>query len=46
MGTESVIVHGESDIGVLRNVRNVLMGLQEEFSIGGNKVIISGEKKD
>lgn len=37
---------GESDISVLKNLRNVLLSLQTEFTEGGSKIVFTGEKKD
>lgn len=40
--SENVVISGESDVSILRNLKNVLLGLQREFNQGGSKVVISG----
>jgi len=45
-GTGDVIISGESDANILKNMRGILLSLQEEFSHGGSKVVITGDKKD
>lgn len=40
------MIHGESDYALLRNLRNILLGLQTEFTEGGSKVVFTGDKKD
>lgn len=45
-GRGDIVIHGESDVALLRNLRNILLGLQTEFTEGGAKVIFAGEKKD
>ncbi len=31
-GNDSVVIHGESDTSVLKNLRNILLSLQTEFT--------------
>ena len=31
---------------LLKNLKNILLGLQTEFTEGGSKVIFAGDKKD
>lgn len=45
-GRGDVVIHGESDYALLRNLRNILLGLQTEFTEGGAKVVFTGDKKD
>lgn len=45
-GRGDIVIHGESDVALLKNLRNILLGLQTEFTEGGAKVIFTGEKKD
>ena len=45
-GRSDVVIHGESDFAILKNLRNVLLSLQTEFTEGGSKVVFTGEKKD
>ncbi len=40
------MIHGESDYALLRNLRNILLGLQTEFTEGGAKITFTGDKKD
>ena len=44
--TGDVVITGESDVSVLRNLQGVLLSLQSEFGQSGNKIVIQGEKKD
>ena len=41
-----MVIHGESDFTTLKNLRNILLGLQTEFTEQGPKVIFSGDRKD
>ena len=45
-GQENIIVHGESDVTTLRNLKNILLALQTEFTQSGAKVVFDGDKKD
>lgn len=45
-GRGDVVIHGESDYALLRNLRNILLGLQTEFTEGGAKITFTGDKKD
>ena len=45
-GRSDVVIHGESDFALLRNLKNILLGLQTEFTEGGAKVTFTGYKKD
>lgn len=43
---QDVVIHGESDFALLRNLKNVLFELQGEFTQGGSKVVFAGDRKD
>lgn len=45
-GRGDIVIRGESDYALLSNLRNILLGLQTEFTQGGAKVTFSGEQKD
>lgn len=40
------VISGYSDIGALRNLKNVLLSLQTEFGQEGTRVSLSGVQKD
>lgn len=44
--SNDIIISGVSDIGNLRNIKNVLLSLQTEFLQGDARVIISGPQKE
>lgn len=45
--SENIILSGSSDIGVLRNLKNVLFSLQNEFlQDSGSKIVLTGSQKD
>jgi len=41
-----VVITGESDAHVLKNLQGVLLSLQSEFGQSGNRIVIEGDKKD
>ncbi len=41
-GRGDIVIHGESDFALLRNLKNILLALQTEFTEGGAKVTFSG----
>lgn len=45
-GQGDIVIHGESDITSLKNLKNILFGLQAEFMDQGPKVVFDGERKD
>jgi hypothetical protein len=40
------VIHGESDFVTLKNLKNILLGLQTEFGESGARVTFSGDQKD
>ena len=44
--TGDVVITGESDASVLRNLHGVLLSLQSEFGSSGNRIVIEGDRKD
>lgn len=41
-GQGDIVIHGESDISQLRNLKNILFGLQSEFTSGGSQIVFTG----
>lgn len=45
-GQGNILIHGESDVAQLGNLKNILLTLQSEFTSGGSQIVFAGEKKD